>query len=132
MHSVARILLSTFIGAGVCAGLGFLMFFLLTIFDRTPLVESVAFSLVVAILCAFIGAIIGLIVGIGNLGIIGGAMVGFMLTVVIGVFYVFSNGSQGSYSYFFNESRIIFVVLTLPTVLTGIASAGFKRLLPNP
>ena len=132
MHSVARILLSTLIGAGVCASLGFLMFFLLTMFDNTSLVESVAFSLVVAVLCAFIGAIIGLIVGIGNLGIIGGAMVGFMLTVLIASFYVFSSGSQASYGYFLNESRIIFVVLTLPTVLTGIASAGFKRLLPNP
>lgn len=132
MHSVARILLSTLIGAGVCASLGFVMFFLLTILDNTSLVESVAFSLVVAVLCAFIGAVIGAIVGLGNLGIIGGAMVGFMLTVVIGAFYVFSSGSQASYGYFLNESRIIFVVLTLPTVLTGIATAGFKRLLPKP
>ncbi|MCB9076113.1 MAG: hypothetical protein H6631_00815 [Anaerolineaceae bacterium] len=132
MHSVARTLLSTLIGAGICASLGFLIFLLLTTFDNTPLVEGIAFSLVVAILCAFIGLIIGLIISLGNLGMIGGAIVGFMLTVVIGVFYVFSNSSPASYGYFLSESRIIFVVLTLPTILTGIATAGLKRLLPNP
>ncbi len=71
MPGIAKILLSGFIGAIVCAGLSFLMFVLLTVFDDQKFVEAFAYGLIVGIIGAFIGVIIGLAVGIGDLGAIG-------------------------------------------------------------
>lgn len=132
MSSVARILLSGLIGAVVCAVLGFLMFFVLTIFDNTRFVEAFAYSLVVAVLCAVIGVIIGLVIGWGNLGVTGGGIVGVLLTAGVVAIYVFSMGSPGRYGYFLSQSRVILVVLALPVVLTGIITALFKNLLRRP
>ncbi len=77
MPRIARILLSGLIGAIVCAGLSFLMFFLLTVYDGQNLVEAVGYGFIVGIIGAFIGVIIGLAVGIGELGAIGGGVVVF-------------------------------------------------------
>jgi MFS family permease len=133
MPTIARILLSGLIGAIVCAILSFLMFFLLTVFDNQKLIEAFAYGLIVGIIGAFIGAIIGLAVGIGDLGAIGGGAVGFLGTLIIVAIYVYSTAENSSqYGYFLSESRIIFVVLSLPTILTGVITALLKKLIYKP
>jgi uncharacterized membrane protein YjfL (UPF0719 family) len=128
MPAIARILLSGLIGAIVCASLSFLMFFLLTVFDNQKLIEAFAYGLIVGMIGAFIGAIIGLAIGIGDLGVIGGGAVGFLGTLIIVAIYVYSTAENSSqYGYFLSESRIIFVVLSLPTILTGIITALLKK-----
>ncbi len=128
MPIIARILLSGLIGAIVCAGLSFLMFFLLTIFDDQKLIEAFGYDFIVGIIGAFIGVIIGLTVGIGNLGAIGGGLVGVLGTLIAVAIYVYSTAENfGQYGYFLSESRIIFVVLSLPTILTGIITALLKK-----
>lgn len=133
MPSVARILLSGLIGAIVCAALSFLMFFLLTVFDDQKLIEAFAYALIVGIMGALIGVIIGLAVGIGDLGMIGGGVVGFTATLIVVAIYVYSTAENfGQYGYFLGESRIIFVVLSLPTILTGVITASLKKLIYKP
>jgi hypothetical protein len=128
MPIIARILLSGLIGAIVCGILSFLMFFLLTIFDNQKVFDAFAYSLIVGMIGAFIGAIIGLAIGIGDLGVIGGGAVGFLGTLIIVAIYVYSTAENSSqYGYFLSESRIIFVVLSLPTILTGIITALLKK-----
>lgn len=128
-----RILLSGLSGAIVCAILSFLMFFLLTVFDNQKLVEAFAYALIVGIIGAFVGVIIGLAVGIGDLGLIGGGVAGFLLTLIVVAIYVFSTAKSSSqYGHFLNESRIIFVVLSLPTILTGVITALLKKLIYKP
>ncbi len=79
---------------------------------------------------AFIGAIIGLAVGIGDLGVISGGVVGFLGTLIVVAIYVYSTAENfGQYGYFLSESRIIFVVLSLPTILTGVITALLKNLI---
>ncbi len=133
MPIIARILLSGAIGAIVCAILSFLMFFLLTIFDNQKLVEALAYGLIVGMIGAFIGAIIGLAVGIGDLGVIGGSIVGVLGTLLGVGIYVYSTAeTSGQYGYFLSESRIIFIVLSLPTILTGVITALLKNLIYKP
>ncbi len=128
MPIIARILLSGLIGAIVCASLSFLMYFLLTVYDGQKLVEAFGYSIIVGMIGAFIGVIIGLAVGIGDLGVIGGGAVGFLGTLIIVAIYVYSTAENSSqYGYFLSESRIIFVVLSLPTILTGIITALLKK-----
>jgi len=128
MPRIARILLSGLIGAIVCAGLSFLMFFLLTVFDDQKLIEAFGYGFIVGIIGAFIGVIIGLTVGIGNLGAIGGGLVGFLGTLIAVAIYVYSTAENSSqYGYFFSESTVIFVVLSLPTILTGVIAALLKK-----
>lgn len=130
MSRVAGILLSGLIGAIVCGGLSFLIFFLLTIFDNQKLSEAFAYGLIVAIIGALIGVIIGLAVGIGDLGVIGGGVVGLLVTLIVVAIYVYSTAkSFRQYGYFLSESRIIFVVLSLPTILAGIITALFRKLI---
>ncbi len=133
MPSIARILLSGLIGALVCAGLSFLMFFLLTVYDGQKLVEAVGYGFIVGIIGAFIGVIIGLAVGIGDLGAIGGGLVGFLGTLIIVAIYIYSTAENSSqYGYFFSESTVIFVVLSLPTILTGVIAALLIKLIYKP
>lgn len=128
MQIIGRILLSGLIGAVVCAILSFLIFFVLTIYDGQKLIEILGYGFVVGMIGAFIGAIIGLAIGIGDLGVIGGGAVGFLGTLIIVAIYVYSTAENSSqYGYFLSESRIIFVVLSLPTILTGIITALLKK-----
>lgn len=130
MQKIARILLSALIGAIVCAIISFLIFFLLTVFDNQKLFEAFAYSLIVGFIGAFIGVMIGLVVGILDLGVIGGGVAGLLSTLIVVAFYVFSTAENFSqYGYFLGESRIIFIVLSLPTILTGIITALFKKLI---
>jgi hypothetical protein len=133
MPIIARILLSGLIGALVCASLSFLMYFLLTVYDGQKLVEAFGYGFIVGIIGAFIGVIIGLAVGIGDLGAIGGGVVGFLGTLIVVAIYVYSTAENFSqYGYFFSESRIIFVVLSLPTILTGVITALLKKMIYKP
>ncbi len=128
MPGIAKILLSGLIGAIVCASLSFLMFFLLTVFDNQKLIEIFGYGLIVGMIGAFIGAIIGLAIGVGDLGVIGGGAVGFLGTLIVVAIYIYSTAENFSqYGYFLSESRIIFVVLSLPTILTGIITALLKK-----
>lgn len=130
MSRIAKILLSGSSGAIICAALGFLMFFLLTVLDKQKLGEAFAYSLIVGMIGAFIGVFIGLAVGIGDLGMIGGGVVGFLVTLIIVAIYVYSTAENPSqYGYFLGESRIIFIVLSLPTILTGVITALIKKLI---
>jgi MFS family permease len=133
MPKIARILLSGLIGAIICGILSFLMFFLLTVFDNQKLIEAFAYGLIVGIIGAFVGVIIGLAVGIGNVGAVGGGVVGFLGTIIVVAIYVYSTAENfGQYGYFLSESRIIFVVLSLPTILTGIITALLVKLIYKP
>ena len=133
MPIIARILLSGLIGAIVCASLSFLMFYLLTVYDGQKLVEAFGYGFIVGIIGAFIGVIIGLAVGIGDLGAIGGGLVGFLGTLIVVAIYVYSTAENFSqYGYFFSESRIIFVVLSLPTILTGVITALLIKMIYKP
>ena len=133
MPGLARILLSALIGTIVCAGLSFLMFFLLTVIDNQSLVEAFAFGLIVGVIGACAGIVIGLAVGIGDFGVVGGAAVGFLLTLIVSAIYIFFAASgSGRYAHFVSESRIIFIVLSLPTILTGVVTALLKRLIVKP
>lgn len=125
--------MSALIGTIVCAGLSFLMFFLLTVFDNQSLVEAFAFGLIVAVIGAVVGMVIGSAVGIGDLGVLSGGAVGFLLTLIVAAIYVvFAAGGSGRYGHFVSESRIIFIVMSLPTILTGVITALLKRLIVKP
>lgn len=129
MPRVAGILLSGLIGAIVCAVLSFLMFFLLTVLDNQKPIEAFAYGLIVGMLGAFVGAFIGLTVGVGDLGVIGGGVAGLSATLIVVAIYVYSTAdSPARYGYFLGESRIIFVVLSAPTILTGVITALLKNL----
>jgi hypothetical protein len=132
MSMIAKILLATFLGAVVCALLGFFMFFLLAKFDGTKTSEAFGYSLLIGIGCAFIGGLIGLVIGLADLKEIGGGLVGVLATVCIVAFYVFATARPGQHAYFFGESRLIFLVLSLPTILTGIITAMLKNLFAKP
>jgi hypothetical protein len=129
MSTIARILLSSLIGGIVCAVLSFFMFFLMTALDGTKAAETFGYSIIVSIACAFIGAMIGLVIGIGNVGVIGGGIIGILGTLAVVAFYVLAFSTPGKQAYFLSESRIIFVVLTLPTILTGIITVLLKNLI---
>jgi hypothetical protein len=133
MPGIAKILLSALIGAIVCAVLSFLMFFLLAVFDNQKLTEAFAYGLIVAIFGGFIGVIIGFAVGIGDLGMMWSGVLGFLMTLIVVAIYVYSTAASfGQYGYFLSESRIIIVVLSLPTILTGIITALLKNLIYKP
>lgn len=127
MRVIIRVVLSGFTGAAVCATVTFFLSVILMLLDGTRTGEAFFYSLIVAILVAFIGAFIGVVVGIGNLGLVGGGLVGLLSTLAIGLFYVLSFSRPGQYGYFLSESTIIFVVSLLPTVLAGVATAFLKN-----
>lgn len=129
MPGMAKILLSSFVGAFICAILGFSMFFLMASLDKTKASEAIGYGLVVGVGCAIIGVLIGFVVGIGNLKLVGGAIVGVLATLCIVAFYVWAFGRPGQTAYFLRESKIILIALSIPTILTGIFTALLKNLI---
>jgi hypothetical protein len=123
---IAKMILSGFMGAAICAILGFVMFFLLATMDGTKVDEAFGYSLLVGLGCVFIGGIIGLVIGLANLKAIGGAVIGLLATLCIVALYVLAVGRPGQKSYFLGESRVIWFVLSIPTILTGILTALLK------
>ena len=73
------------------------------------------------------GGLIGLAVGILDLGLLGGALAGLAATLAAVVFYVFVLGDPGRLGYFLRESGVIFLVLGLPAVLTGVVTAAIQK-----
>jgi ABC-type spermidine/putrescine transport system permease subunit II len=133
MSTIARILLSGVIGAVVCAILSFSTSFLIMVFGNVKIVEAFGYGFVVAMIAAFIGAVIGLAVGIGNLGVVGGGIVGALgtiLGVAILAFTAAENSSQ--YGYFLRASGIFSVHFYLPTILTGVITALLKKKIYKP
>lgn len=123
---ISKMIVSGLIGGGICAILGFAIFFLLAIMDGTKASEAIAYSLLVGLGCVFIGGIIGLCIGLANLKAIGGAVIGVGATLCIVGLFVLAVGRPGQTTYFLRESRIVWVVLSLPTILTGILTALLK------
>jgi hypothetical protein len=133
MPRIARILLSGLIGALACGSLSFLMFFLTAVLDNQKFIEAFGYGIIVGFIGAFIGVFIGLVVGIRNLGVIGGGFVGFLGTLIIVAIYVYSTAENfRQYGYFWSESRIIFTVLSLPTILAGMIAAWFNKRIHKP
>lgn len=127
MQNATRVLMSTFWGALVCAILTAVTFFLLTLSDGSPNEETIVSAIIVGLIGALVGALIGLIVGIGNLGVIGGGLVGILLTLAVAASYVALMGRPENYRHFLSESRVLFVVFTLPTILTGVIIAWRQK-----
>ena len=133
MPRIARILLSGLTGALACGCLSFLMFFLTAVFDNQKFIEAFGYGIIVGFIGAFVGVFIGLAVGIRDLGVIGGGVVGFLGTLIIVAIYVYSTAENSrQYGYFWSESRIIFTVLSLPTILAGIITAWLNKRISKP
>ena len=133
MPRIAQILLSGSIGAVICAILSLLTSFIVMVSGNVKLIEAFGYGVVVGMIAALIGVIIGLAIGIGDLGAIGGGLVGFLGTLIIVAIYIYSTAENSSqYGYFFSESTVIFVVLSLPTILTGIITALLKKRIYKP
>lgn len=127
MQNVPRILISTFLGALLCAGLSALLFAMAAILDGTRPSEALAFAVVVGVVAAFFGALIGMAVGVANLGLIGGGIAELLATAGAVAFYVLTFGRPNQYGYFLSESAVIVVALALPTILTGVLTAWLKN-----
>jgi hypothetical protein len=123
VQSIPKVALSSLIGALLCAFFGFVAFFLLAIFDGAQPTEAILYGVIVGFIGAFVGVFIGLAVGAGGFGVVGGGIAGALATLLVVALYVFAVGSYGRYEYFLRESTIIFVVLALPTVATGVLTA---------
>jgi hypothetical protein len=117
------------LGALICAILVAVFFALGAMLDGARPGEAWAYAALVGIGGALLGGVIGFVVGVSRWGIIGGGIVGLVATLAVAALYVFIFGSPGRYWHFLNESRIIFVVLALPALLTGVATAALKTLL---
>ena len=130
MSIIARILLSGLIGAVVCAIISFLTSFLVMVFGNVKLIEAFAYGFVVGMLAAFIGAIIGLAIGIGNLGVIGGGIVGVLGTLLgVAILAFTATKDPSQYGYFLRASGIFSFYFYLPTILTGVITALVKNLI---
>jgi hypothetical protein len=123
MHRVPRIFITTFLGALFCSLLTATLFSVGSIIDGTRPNEALGYGVVVGVVAGFFGTFIGMAVGIGNLGLLGGALVGLVTTLGAVVFYVLTFSGPNQYGYFLGQSTIIVLVLGLPTILTGILIA---------
>ena len=133
MSIIAKILLSGLIGAVVCAILSFLTSFLVMIFGDVKIIEAFGYGFVVAMLSAFIGGIIGLVIGIGNLGVIGGGIVGALGTIIgVAILAFTATKDPSQYGYFLRASGIFSINFYLPTILTGIITALLKNKIYKP
>ncbi len=133
MQIIGRILLSGLIGAVVCAILSFLIFFVLTIYDGQKLIEILGYGFVVGMIGAFIGAIIGLAVGIGDLGVIGGGIVGVLGTLIgVAILAFTANENPAQFGYSLRAAGIFSIHFYLPTILTGVITALLKKQIYKP
>ncbi len=133
MSTIARIFLSGLIGSFFCAILSFLTSFLVMVFGNVKLIEAFGYGFVVGMLAAFIGAMIGLAIGIGNLGVIGGGIVGALGTIIGVVILAFTATKDSSqYGYFLRASGIFSINFYLPTILTGVITALLKNKIYKP
>ena len=133
MQRIARILLSGSIGAFVCGLLSFLTSFLVMVFDNQKPFEAFGYGLIVGMIGAFIGVIIGLAVGIGDLGVIGGGVAGFLATLLgVAILAFTATKDSSQYGYFLRASGIFSIHFYLPTILTGVITALLKKRIYKP
>lgn len=133
MSTITRIFISGLIGSVVCAVLSFLTSFLVMIFGNVKLIEAFGYGFVVAMLTAFIGGIIGLAIGVGNLGVIGGGIVGALGTVLgVAILAFTATNDPSQYGYFLRASGIFSINFYLPTILTGVITALLKNKIYKP
>jgi len=132
MSNITRTLITTLLGAGICAGLSFAAFTVAVLLDGTRPGEALVYGLIVGLAAAFIGALIGFVVGAGRLGVVGGAVVGLLASAALVVLYVLVFGRPDRLGYFLSEARVFVALLALPTVLTGVLTARFKPVLKRP
>ena len=133
MQTIARIFLSGSIGAFVCGILCFLTSFLVMVFDNQKPIEAFGYGLIVGMIGAFIGVIIGLAVGIGDLGVIGGGVAGFLATLLgVAILAFTATKDHGQYGYFLRASGIFSIHFYLPTILTGVITALLKKKIYKP
>ncbi|MBP6016050.1 MAG: hypothetical protein KA586_04960 [Candidatus Promineofilum sp.] len=119
--------LGALIGAVLCAGLlgvGALL-------DGTGPAEAFGYSLIMAVAGGFLGGIVGAVVGLGDLGRLGGALAGLLVSLVVVGLYVVGFGRTGQYGHFLSESRVLIAGLTTPLIVTGFAVAALRRLLAS-
>ncbi|MFO7661010.1 MAG: hypothetical protein R6X18_00310 [Chloroflexota bacterium] len=127
MQRIPRILVSTFLGGLFCSLLTATLFSVGSIIDGTRPEEALAYGVVVGVVAGFFGVFIGMAVGIGNLGPLGGALVGLVTTVGAVAFYVITFSRPNQYGYFLDQSTIIVLVLGLPTLITGIVTGWLNK-----
>jgi hypothetical protein len=120
-------LLGGLLGAATGFALTTLSFVGLALLDGARVGEAAGFGLAVGVAGGMMGGLIGLAVGILDLGLLGGALAGLAATLAAVVFYVFVLGDPGRLGYFLRESGVIFLVLGLPAVLTGVVTAAIQK-----
>jgi MFS family permease len=126
VRKLASVLVSSLLGAVICALLSAAAFALGASLDGTQTTEALAYGAIVGVVGALVGAWIGFVIGLGNFGPVAGGIVGVLTTALLIGFYIVAVGRPGDYGYFLGESRIIFVVMALPTLLTGILTAWLR------
>lgn len=104
-----------------------LSFILTALLDGARSGEAIGFGLAAGVAGAWLGGLIGLVVGALGLGLLGGALAGMAATVAAVAFYVLAFGEPGRFAYFLRESAVIWLVLGLPAVLTGVVMAILNR-----
>jgi hypothetical protein len=137
MQRAVRTVMSSVVGALVCALLGGAVYVIMALADGASGGEAFLYGAMVGVAGALAGGLIGFIVGVANLNVLGGAAAGLLATVVLVALYVLSFARPGQIGYFLGMSGIIVIVFSLPAVLTGIITALImKRLtrasLPRP
>jgi hypothetical protein len=127
MNRLGQALLGGVLGAVIGFALTALSFVGLALLDRARVGEAVGFGLVVGVAGGVMGGLIGLAVGALDLGLFGGALAGLAATLAAVVFYVFAFGDPDRLGYFLRESGVIFLVLGLPAVLTGVVTTAIQK-----
>lgn len=108
-------------GAVLVAG----VFLLMAALDGTLTKETIAYSLLAAVIGGFLGGLVGAIVGLGNMRWIGGALVGLVMAILVVVSYMTS--FEGTFMQLLNRSRPIIVFTVAPLLLTGIITSWVIR-----
>lgn len=129
MHAqpMRRIIVCALIGALLGGVLTATSFTLMAVLDGARVSEAAGFGAAVGVAGGFFGMLAGFAVGIGNLGVVGGGVAGLLATVAAVVFYVLVFGEPSRLAYFLRESVVIWLVLGLPMILTGILTALVKN-----
>ena len=129
MKKIAGILLSSLLGAVLCAFLSAATFILLAMIDGTRFEEAFLYGIIVGVVGLLLGAVIGLVIGVGDLGFAGGALVGFLAVAAVVAVYVLGFSRPGENAYFLRESGVLVLVLALPTILTGVLTVLLRRVM---
>lgn len=124
---IRRAVLGLLIGGLVAAILCATMFFITASLDGTRMDETIAYSLLVAVIGGALGCIVGAVVGLGNMRLLSGGLVGLVVSLAIVAFYMSSFRSEAGFMSLLNRSRVIILFTTGPLILTGIITAWTNR-----